>query len=194
MNFIDSITKYFLILYPRVCSIVLFEAILSCIVLFSDIQISDPLFTGKDHSTMSLLLDSAIRFNTELTFTIQPNALDGILVHFGQSRDARHQDYFTVMLRNGTLFMSFSLGGPRGGQSHALTLSLCCVSLGQSYEIEAGRSGRDGYLKLNGQLAKGTAPSGLTTLDVDHKIHLGNFDIYIYVYHMLYQTRYTSIH
>ena len=138
-----------------------------------DILISDPLFVGEDHSTMSLLLDSAIRFNTEVALTIEPKALDGVLVHFGQSRDVRHQDYFTVMLRNGSLFMSFSLGGPRSGQSHALTLSLCCVSIGQSYRIEAGRSGRDGFLMLNEQIAKGTAPSGLTTLDVDHVINLG---------------------
>ena len=122
---------------------------------------------------MSLLLDSAIRFNTEVALTIEPKALDGVLVHFGQSRDVRHQDYFTVMLRNGSLFMSFSLGGPRSGQSHALTLSLCCVAIGQSYRIEAGRSGRDGYLMLNEQIAKGTAPSGLSTLDVDHVINLG---------------------
>ena len=144
------------------------------IFLLLEILISDPLFTGEDHSTMSLLLDSAIRFNTEVAFTMEPNALDGILVHFGQSRDIRHQDFFTIMLRNGSLFMSFSLGGPRSGQSHALTLSLCCVSVGQSYRVEAGRSGRDGYLKLNEEMTKGTAPSGLTTLDVDHLINLGN--------------------
>ena len=122
---------------------------------------------------MSLLLDSAIRFNTEVALSIEPNALDGILVHFGQSRDVRHQDFFTVMLRNGSLFMSFSLGGPRSGQSHALTLSLCCVSIGERYQIEAGRSGRDGFLKLNDEIVKGTAPSGLSTLDVDHVINLG---------------------
>ena len=117
-----------------------------------DIVISDPLFVGKDHSTMSLLLDSAIRFNTEVALSIEPNALDGIIVHFGQSRDVRHQDFFTLMLRNGSLFMSFSLGGPRSGQSHALTLSLCCVTIGERYQIEAGRSGRDGFLKLKAGL------------------------------------------
>ena len=74
--------------------------------------------------------------------------------------------------------MSFSLGGPRSGQSHSLTLSLCCVLIGQSYRIEAGRSGRDGYLKLNEQLAEGKAPSGLTTLDVDHIVNLGKFSTY----------------
>ena len=44
----------------------------------------------------------------------------------------RHRDFFSVMLRNGTLVLSFSLGGPRGGQTNSLTLSLCCVTEGTS--------------------------------------------------------------
>ena len=121
--------------------------------------ISDPLFTGKT-SFMSLALDSAIRFNTEVSIDIRPDALEGLLVHFGQSRDARHQDYFTLMLKNGSIIMSFSLGGPRGGQNHALSLSLCCVKIGVWHKIQAGRSGRDGYLMLDSQQAMGNAPPG----------------------------------
>ena len=64
--------------------------------------ISDPLFNGAN-SFMSLTLDSAIRFNTEINLEIRPDSLDGLIVHFGQSRDARHQDYFTIMLKNSTL-------------------------------------------------------------------------------------------
>jgi len=124
-----------------------------------DISISDPLFTGR-HSFMSLSLDTHIRFNTEVSLEIRPDSLDGLLVHFGQSRDARHQDYFTIMLKNSTLVMSFSLGGPRGGQNHALTLTLCCVKTGNWHKIEAGRSGRDGYLMLDGQNTMGNAPPG----------------------------------
>ena len=45
--------------------------------------ISDPLFTGGN-SFMSLTLDSAIRFNTEITLEIRPDSLEGLLVHFGQ--------------------------------------------------------------------------------------------------------------
>ena len=86
--------------------------------------------------------------------------LEGLLVHFGQSRDARHQDYFTLMLKNGTLVLSFSLGGPRGGQSHALSLTLCCVKIGSWHQIKAGRSGRDGYLELDSQQTMGNAPPG----------------------------------
>ena len=86
--------------------------------------------------------------------------LEGLLVHFGQSRDARHQDYFTLMLKNGTLVLSFSLGGPRGGQSHALSLTLCCVKIGSWHLIKAGRSGRDGYLELDSQQTMGNAPPG----------------------------------
>ena len=53
-----------------------------------DISVSDPLFAGE-HSYMSLGLDSAVRFNTELSIEIRPDSLDGLVVHFGQSRDAR---------------------------------------------------------------------------------------------------------
>ena len=55
---------------------------------FLDISISDPLFAGE-HSYMSLTLESAVRFNTELSIEIRPDSLDGLIVHFGQSRDAR---------------------------------------------------------------------------------------------------------
>ena len=70
--------------------------------------ISDPLFTGGN-SFMSLTLDSAIRFNTEINLEIRPDSMDGLIVHFGQSRDARHQDYFTIMLKNSTLVSIFIL-------------------------------------------------------------------------------------
>ena len=96
----------------------------------------------------------------QVSLEIRPDTLDGLLVHFGQSRDARHQDYFTLMLKNSTLVLSFSLGGPRGGQSHSLTLTLCCVKMGTWHKIEAGRSGRDGYLTLDGENNMGNAPPG----------------------------------
>ncbi len=130
---------------------------------------------------MSITLDSAIRFNTELRLEIRTDSADGLIVHFGQSRDTRHQDYFSLMIKNSTLVMSFSLGGPRGGQNHALSLSLCCVTIGVWHTIEAGRSGRDGYLKLDSQMTMGNAPPGLTTLDVDHTLNLGgveDFDMF----------------
>ena len=124
-----------------------------------DLLISDPLF--KDESSfMALSLDSHIRFNTEISLEIRPESPDGLIAHFGQTRDARHQDYFTLILKNGSVVLSFSLGGPRGGQSHALTLSLCCATIGSWHKIEAGRSGRDGYLSLDSQNTMGNAPPG----------------------------------
>ena len=61
---------------------------LCVIYIISDISISDPLFAGE-HSYMSLTLESAVRFNTELSIEIRPDSLDGLVIHFGQSRDAR---------------------------------------------------------------------------------------------------------
>ena len=57
-------------------------------------MISDPLFRGEKHSAMQLTaMDTAIRFGTEITIDIKPEDgfPDGIILHFGQSRDARHQ-------------------------------------------------------------------------------------------------------
>lgn len=119
-------------------------------------------------------MDAAIRFSTEVSLDINPRSMDGVILHFGQSRDARHQDFFTVMLRNGSLVLSFSLGGPTGGQANALTLRICCVKMNEWQRLEAGRSGREGYLTFHGKTEKGVAPPGLTTLDVDSLVHLGN--------------------
>ena len=45
-------------------------------------------------------------------------------------------------------------------------------------QIQAGRSGRDGYLKLDSQQTMGNAPPGLTTLDVDHAMYLGGLETF----------------
>ena len=60
----------------------------------AEIVISDPLFRGDKHSAMQLTsMDTAIRFGTEVVIDVkpQPGFPDGIVLHFGQSRDARHQ-------------------------------------------------------------------------------------------------------
>lgn len=70
--------------------------------------------------------------------------------------------------------LTVSLGGPRSRQDNFLILSLCCVKVNEWNRIEAGRDGREGYLRMNGQHAKGIAPSPLTTLDVDQTLYLGS--------------------
>ena len=143
-------------------------------VNFAGLKISDPLFRGEKHSSMQLKMDTAIRFSTEISIDVKAKAGDGIILHFGQSRDARHQDFFTVLLKNNSFVLTFSLGGPRGGgQANALTLVVCCLEMDKWQRVEAGRHGREGYLRANGEMVTGTAPPGLTTLDVDNVAHLG---------------------
>ncbi len=76
--------------------------------------------------------------------------------------------------RNGSVTLTVSLGGPRSRQDNFLVLTLCCVKLGEWNRLEAGRDGREGFLRMNGQHANGIAPSPLTTLDVDQTVYLGS--------------------
>jgi hypothetical protein len=67
-----------------------------------------------------------------------------------------------------------NLGGPPTRQDRIVTLSLCCVHAGHWTRIEAGRTGREAYLALDdGQRAVGSSPLGLSALDVDGVLHLG---------------------
>ena len=134
--------------------------------------ISDLRLTG-DHSYLSISLSTAVRFMTHFAFQLKPSSLDGMLLYLGQSRDVRHQDFFSLALRNGSLALTVSLGGPRNRQVDFLFLSLCCVRLGEWNSVEVGRDGREGYLTLNGQRANGISPLSMTTLDVDQTLYLG---------------------
>ena len=66
------------------------------------------------------------------------------------------------------MVLTVSLGGPRSRQDNFLVLTLCCVAgageAGEWTRVEAGRDGREGYLRMSGQRASGLAPSPLTTL------------------------------
>ena len=104
------------------------------------------------------------------------------------------------MMKNNSYVLTFSLGGPRGTggvAGNALTLTLCCAKPKEWQRVEAGRFGREGFLRselfgcfvfahywsdtnlfyhplrVDGKTATGTAPPGLTTLDVDNVVHLG---------------------
>ena len=76
----------------------------------------------------------------------------------------RNLNFFTF--RNGSVVLTVSLGGPRSRQDNFLVLTLCCVATGEGEwtRVEAGRDGREGYLRMSGQRANGLSPSPLTTL------------------------------
>ena len=137
-----------------------------------EIELSDVKFNGH-HSVMSIGLQSAISFRTDIAMQVKPESADGVILFLGQSRNSRHQDFFSLALRNSSLVMTFNLGGPRTRYDHFLTLTLCCMKIGEWTNFEAGRKGREGYLRMNGQRAVGTSPLSLSTLDVDPNLFLG---------------------
>ena len=80
-------------------------------------------------------------------------------------REAHTQQVIlTSIFRNGSVVLTVSLGGPRSRQDNFLALTLCCVKADEWNLIEAGRDGREGYLRMNGQRANGLSPGPLTTL------------------------------
>ena len=142
----------------------------------ADLSISDPRFTG-DHSYLSISLSTAVRFMTHFSFELKPSSPEGMLLYLGQSRDVRHQDFFSLALRNGSLSLTISLGGPRNRQVDFLVLSLCCARMREWNSVEVGRDGKEGYMKLNGQFTTGISPLSMTTLDVDQTLYLGKFAV-----------------
>ena len=55
------------------------------------------------------------------------------------------------MMKNNSYVLTFSLGGPRGTggvAGNALTLTLCCARPKEWQRVEAGRFGREGFLRF----------------------------------------------
>ena len=64
----------------------------------SDVHISDPKFLGP-HSVLKVPLESALRFVSHFSLEVKPEATDGTLLYLGQTRDAKHLDFFSLAMR-----------------------------------------------------------------------------------------------
>ena len=69
-------------------------------------MISDPKFVGP-HSVMKVALSSALRFASHFSLEVRPESADGTLLYLGQTRDAKHLDFFSLALRYGHHWMIF---------------------------------------------------------------------------------------
>ena len=65
---------------------------------FPAVVISDPKFVGP-HSVMKVALASALRFASHFSLEVRPESSDGTLLYLGQTRDAKHLDFFSLALR-----------------------------------------------------------------------------------------------
>ena len=60
--------------------------------------ISDPKFLGA-HSVLKVPLESALRFASHFSLEVKPEAMDGTLLYLGQTRGAKHLDFFSLAMR-----------------------------------------------------------------------------------------------
>ena len=72
------------------------------VLLLAAVVISDPKFVGP-HSVMKVALASALRFASHFSLEVRPESADGTLLYLGQTRDAKHLDFFSLALRYGSL-------------------------------------------------------------------------------------------
>ena len=118
---------------------------------------------------MSVALGTALRFNTHLSLEIKPEQGDGLILHMSQPHPGGG-DFLSLLLVNGSLIFSYSLGSEESVTTIRVENSL---ELQTWHTVSAGRHGNQGYLQLDESLVKGRSPEGLMTLDVSPLLYLG---------------------
>ena len=134
-----------------------------------NVQISDARLTGV-HSYMAVELHTSVRFNTHVMLQMKPESSDGLVLHMAQQRAGQRGDFLSLLLINGSLFFTYSLGVD---DSVTTIRAPCCIELGEWHSVSAGRYGNQGYLQLDDTFLKGKSAEGLLTLDVMPVIYLG---------------------
>ena len=112
---------------------------------------------------------SALRFNTHLSLQIKPEQGDGLILHMSQPHPVGG-DFLSLLLVNGSLIFSYSLGSEESVTTIRVENSL---ELQSWHTISAGRHGNQGYLQVDQTLVKGRSSEGLMTLDVSPLVYLG---------------------
>ncbi len=146
--------------------------------VLKDLDISDPRFDGL-HSTMSMRVTSPLRRQMHISLQILADEADGLVLFIGDG-SKHNDDFLALSLSNSSLVLTVDLGGPRTASvERVLTLTQCCVTLGDWHEVGIWREGRKASLSLDDkEVATGEANrlAGLT-LDVDHIVYLGEYSL-----------------
>ena len=99
---------------------------------------------------------TALRFNTHLSLQIKPQLSDGLILHMAQPHPVGG-DFLSLLLVNGSLIFSYSLGSEESVTTIRLEDRL---ELEVWHTIAAGRHGNQGYLQLDETLVKGRSSEG----------------------------------
>jgi EYS protein len=146
-----------------------------------NVNISDARFTG-DHSYLTVQLEASVRFNTHISMEIKPEKADGLILYLAQ-RTNDFGDFFSLLLVNGSLVFSFSLGSAE--QVTTMKAACCAPAPGNSDSeannganwtaVSLGRRGGEGYLTVGGQTITRSLQTEdrLPTLDVSPILYLG---------------------
>ena len=105
---------------------------------------------------MSVEVVTALRFNTHLSLQIKPQLSDGLILHLAQPHPVGG-DFLSLLLVNGSLIFSYSLGSEESVTTIRLEDRL---ELEVWHTIAAGRHGNQGYLQLDETLVKGRSSEG----------------------------------
>ena len=76
------------------------------------------------------------RFNTHVMLQMKPETSDGLVLHMSQPQ-GQHGDFLSLLLINGSLFFTYSLGSE---DSVTTIRAPCCIELGEWHTVSAGRS------------------------------------------------------
>ncbi|XP_035982290.1 protein eyes shut homolog isoform X2 [Fundulus heteroclitus] len=133
------------------------------------VTITDPFFSTNLSSWMSFP-PMSLRHRTVVELQFQPVSPDGILVYAAQHLGARAGDFFCLSLTSGFVQLRYDLGdGTR------VLRSVRAADLrGRTWHVvKAGRTGRQGFLSLDGEEVGENRTDGMTTLDVATDVFVG---------------------
>ncbi|CAH1248216.1 EYS [Branchiostoma lanceolatum] len=137
------------------------------------VTISDPSFgmRGQGSSSFMSFPRQNLRVVTQITLEFQPGAPNGILFYAAQNLNSRAGDFISLSLFDGFVEFRYNLGLEptaviRSGRRIDTTGSTW-------YVLEAGRTGKDGYLRIDGEEVTGTTNQAMVGLDIRTDFYLG---------------------
>ncbi|XP_067876243.1 protein eyes shut homolog [Heterodontus francisci] len=131
--------------------------------------ISDPSFRSNESSWMAFSPFN-IRHKTHIRMQFLPRSPGGILFYTAQHLSPRSGDFLSIALVHGFVQLRYNLGD----MTVVLQTTTAVDTSGRTWHlIEAGRSGNQGYLALDGVNVTRLASVGMTALDTKTPFFVG---------------------
>ncbi|XP_032877772.1 protein eyes shut homolog [Amblyraja radiata] len=133
------------------------------------LTISDPVFRSNESSWMGFSPFN-IRHKTHIKMQFLPRSPDGILFYTAQHLGTQSGDFLSIGLAGGFVQLRYNLGDA----TVVLPSTKAVDTAGKTWHfIEAGRTGKQGYLKLDGINVTRASSVGMTALDTKTLFFVG---------------------